>query len=176
MPSFADSIFIFVLALIIFGPKKLPQLARQLGRLMAEFRRASNEFRMQMEDELRVEEQREHQRKVDQMVAAAPASANVPVTDPPHPHLPAAAEDTASAEAPATASPEVLPIAESGSIRVMPPATGLPVESAGFGSGRAAAVPVNAEPAAPAETTFGSASEDPGFAPEVDKGEAASHA
>ena len=45
MPSFSDSAFIFVIALLLFGPKKLPELARYVGKLMAEFRRASNEFR-----------------------------------------------------------------------------------------------------------------------------------
>ena len=65
MPSFSDSIFIFFIALLIFGPKKLPELARQLGKLMAEFRRASNEFRMQMEDELRLSEQAEQQKKIE---------------------------------------------------------------------------------------------------------------
>src|SRR5579871_6106328 len=67
MPSLGDSAVIFILALLLFGPKKLPQLARQLGKLMAEFRRASNEFRMQMEDELRMEEQKEHEAKVQAM-------------------------------------------------------------------------------------------------------------
>ena len=57
MPSFADSIFLFVLALLLFGPKRLPVLARELGKWVGEFRRASNEFKMQMEDELRASEQ-----------------------------------------------------------------------------------------------------------------------
>jgi sec-independent protein translocase protein TatB len=65
MPSFLDSIFIFVLALLLFGPKKLPQLARQLGKMMAEFRRASNEFKMQMEEELRISERAEEQKKFE---------------------------------------------------------------------------------------------------------------
>ena len=64
MPSLGDSAVIFILALLLFGPKKLPELARQLGKLMAEFRRASNEFRMQMEDELRIAEQADQQKKI----------------------------------------------------------------------------------------------------------------
>src|SRR6185312_9978504 len=103
MPSFQDSALIFFLALLLFGPKKLPELARQLGKLMAEFRRASNEFRMQMEDELRVSEQAEQQKKIAEMEAAAPVvpaitdgSENVPehtIADPnaepleEHPHM-----------------------------------------------------------------------------------------
>jgi sec-independent protein translocase protein TatB len=50
--SFSETIFLFFLALIIFGPKKLPEMARQAGRLLAELRRASNEFRSQIETEI----------------------------------------------------------------------------------------------------------------------------
>jgi TatA/E family protein of Tat protein translocase len=48
-----DMIFIFLLALIIFGPKKLPEIGRQLARAMTEFKRASNEFKSQLEAEIR---------------------------------------------------------------------------------------------------------------------------
>jgi sec-independent protein translocase protein TatB len=51
--SLPDTVFIFVLALIIFGPNKLPEIGRQLGKLVGEFRRASNEFKFQIEEELR---------------------------------------------------------------------------------------------------------------------------
>lgn len=45
-------IFIFVMALIIFGPKKLPEIGRQVGRALNEFKRASNEFKAQIESEI----------------------------------------------------------------------------------------------------------------------------
>jgi sec-independent protein translocase protein TatB len=51
-PSFSDTIFLFVLALIIFGPKKLPEIARQIGKVMNELRRASNEFKVQIQQEM----------------------------------------------------------------------------------------------------------------------------
>jgi sec-independent protein translocase protein TatB len=70
---FADSILIFLLALILFGPKKLPEIARQIGKLMVEFRRASNEFKAQIDEELRAIEQQERQKKLE--AAAAQASA-----------------------------------------------------------------------------------------------------
>jgi len=51
-----EMIFLFFLALILFGPKKLPEMGRQIGRLMNEFRRASNEFRSQIESEINAAE------------------------------------------------------------------------------------------------------------------------
>src|SRR5574341_1349097 len=47
---------IFVIALIVFGPKNLPQLGRSLGRAMREFRRASDEFRSTIETNLQIHE------------------------------------------------------------------------------------------------------------------------
>ncbi len=122
MPSFGDSIFLFVLALILFGPKKLPELARQLGKLMAEFRRASNEFRVQMEDELRVADQAERQKQIAAIEAAAPApalTASEPAASeaantiaPPPSSQPTASEPIsaapASVETPATQEPAAI--------------------------------------------------------------------
>jgi sec-independent protein translocase protein TatB len=71
--SLGDSIFIFGLALVIFGPKKLPEIGRQLGKLVLEFRRASNEFKMQIEEELRAAELADRQKQL-----AAPASTPIP--------------------------------------------------------------------------------------------------
>jgi TatA/E family protein of Tat protein translocase len=47
-----EMIFIFLLALVLFGPKKLPELGRQLGKALAEFKKASNEFKSQLETEM----------------------------------------------------------------------------------------------------------------------------
>ena len=112
-------------------------LARELGKWVGEFRRASNEFKMQMEEELRLSEQADRQKQIAAMEAAAPVTPSL--AEPEHPHLPAAeAEAVAEAgttsfdgpfEAPAAAVPEVttpLPIATSGELSIMPPATGLP--------------------------------------------------
>ena len=163
MPSFADSIFLFVLALLLFGPKKLPVLARELGKWMGEFRRASNEFKMQMEDELRASEQAERKEQIAAMEAAAPVPPppNEPA-DPVHPHLrytmpepepsllattSAVGTDVESVTDPihVGVQPEPivsqtadgarpLPIATSGSLQMMPPATGLPTPRNGRSS------------------------------------------
>jgi TatA/E family protein of Tat protein translocase len=50
--GFPEMIFIFFLALIIFGPKKLPEIGRQIGKALNEFKRASNEFKAQIESEI----------------------------------------------------------------------------------------------------------------------------
>src|SRR5271157_4350601 len=47
-----EMIFIFLLALVLFGPKKMPELGRQLGKALAEFKKASNEFKSQLETEM----------------------------------------------------------------------------------------------------------------------------
>jgi sec-independent protein translocase protein TatA len=54
-----EIVILLVLALIVFGPQKLPELCRSLGRGMAEFKRASNDFRRRIEDEARTAEIKE---------------------------------------------------------------------------------------------------------------------
>ena len=78
-----EMIFIFVLALLILGPKKLPEIGRTIGKGMAEFRRASNELRSTFEREMHTIEQEEQSlRETTKLIAgddtpAAPASPNV---------------------------------------------------------------------------------------------------
>jgi sec-independent protein translocase protein TatB len=75
--SLQDTIFLFGLALVIFGPKKLPEIGRQLGKLVLEFRRASNEFKMQIEEELRAAELADRQKQI-----AAPPVTPSPAPEP----------------------------------------------------------------------------------------------
>jgi TatA/E family protein of Tat protein translocase len=80
--SFPDTVVLFVLALLLFGPKKLPQIARQVGKALAEFKRASNEFKAQIESEisqLEFEEKRKEQAqssapKIEPMSGSIPSS------------------------------------------------------------------------------------------------------
>ena len=57
-----ELIIILTIALIIFGPRKLPELGRSLGKSLGEFKRASNELRNTLDEEIRIEEQRNTER------------------------------------------------------------------------------------------------------------------
>jgi sec-independent protein translocase protein TatB len=175
MPSFSDSIFLFVLALLLFGPKRLPVLARELGKWVGEFRRASNDFKRQMEEELRLSEQADRQKTIAAMEAAAPVTPPIPESE--QPYLPASSPATATdpaseitvteAAAIAPASESIpqpaseavavrtpLPIATSGELHIMPPSTGLPTPQQPP-SQRSSALSglLNAIPSAPENTT-----------------------
>ena len=58
-----ELIIILTIALIIFGPRKLPELGRSLGKSLSEFKRASNELRNTLDEEIRIEEQRSTDRQ-----------------------------------------------------------------------------------------------------------------
>ena len=74
-----ELLIILVIALIIFGPRKLPELGRSLGRSINEFKRASNELRNTLEDEVRFEEQRSGAAATPPPAAAPPAGTEEPV-------------------------------------------------------------------------------------------------
>src|SRR5437762_1078502 len=69
-----EMLIILIIALIIFGPRKLPELGRSLGKSLAEFKKASNELRNTLEEEIRIEEQREKEPKADASLATASPS------------------------------------------------------------------------------------------------------
>ena len=59
----SDTLILMVLALVVFGPRRLPQIGRQIGKLMYEFRKASNDFKFQMEEELRAAEEADRRKR-----------------------------------------------------------------------------------------------------------------
>src|SRR5882672_3567206 len=72
-----ELIVIFVIALIIFGPRKLPELGKSLGKSIAEFKRASNELKSTLEEEIRIEEQKTKQEEAAKTAPQPPqVSAN----------------------------------------------------------------------------------------------------
>ncbi len=155
MPGFGDYFVIFVLALIMFGPKKLPELARQLGKLMGEFRRASNEFKMQMEEEMRVSERAEQEQKIAALEAAAPAQASLPaaVNEPADPtyvdpytdaNISTMPAESAGPYEGATIAAETPAIATAGELTMRPPETGLPVAQESAKADAASSDAVNA--------------------------------
>ena len=93
----ADSLILMVMALVVFGPRRLPQIGRQIGKLMYEFRKASNDFKFQMEEELRNSEEADRRKKEEeerqrQLAANPPAQLEAG----------AATETPATTEIPAT--------------------------------------------------------------------------
>jgi sec-independent protein translocase protein TatB len=81
MLSIPHLIVIFIVALVIFGPEKLPELARNLGKLMAEFRRTTNDLRGTFETHLRDLEREANDRRID--TPRPPAAASAPVATAP---------------------------------------------------------------------------------------------
>jgi sec-independent protein translocase protein TatA len=87
-----ELIIILVIALIIFGPRKLPELGRSLGRSIGEFKRASNELRNTLEEEIRIEEQRDQRDAIRAEQDSAVAAATPPTSAPPATPAPPANE------------------------------------------------------------------------------------
>jgi Tat protein translocase TatB subunit len=96
-----ELLLILVIALIVFGPRQLPEIGKSLGRMLTEFRRASNDFKRTLEDEV----------EADKVRAAAPALPAPDPAAPPEGAPPAAPEGTVPA-APQAAPAEAEPPAE----------------------------------------------------------------
>ena len=112
-----EMIFIFLLALLLFGPKKLPQVGRELGKALTEFKRASNEFKNQLETEIEIAEAKERDKntapppqpslaQADASVAAPTDAATAAIPEPPAPAF------DAGFDANIVAEPRILPPAE----------------------------------------------------------------
>ncbi len=83
-----NSLILMLLALVVFGPRRLPQIGRQIGKLMYEFRKASNDFKFQMEEELRNAEEADRRKKEEeerqrQLAANPPAQLETSTTPTP---------------------------------------------------------------------------------------------
>ena len=103
MLSLPHLVVLFVVALIIFGPQKLPELARMLGKATAEFRKMTNDFRYALEDEVRDLERQTRIREEE--VAAAARAAQTPVPMPSVAPEGAVPREAPSADAPAHVDP-----------------------------------------------------------------------
>jgi sec-independent protein translocase protein TatB len=96
-----EMIFIFFLALILFGPKKMPEIGRQVARFLNEFRRASNEFRSQIESEISsldtgINASGKHRQQILPPVQAPLGSLATRIFNPPPPEKLEAAEEAAT--------------------------------------------------------------------------------
>ncbi len=105
--------FILVLALLIFGPKKLPEIGRTLGKGMAEFRKATNELKRSVNTELALEEvpgpPQLRPRRLEMDAPDSPQSAMELPVDPP-PLTEARPRRAANGPAP-VAEPDIVPVA-----------------------------------------------------------------
>jgi len=115
--SIPHMIVVFIVVLVVFGPQKLPELARGLGKLMAEFRKASTDFKSAFEEEMRDMERQALQAERKKAAEAAAASAAAAETSP----APTTASSTgtempsieAQAEPRVSEDPVISPVAES---------------------------------------------------------------
>jgi sec-independent protein translocase protein TatB len=142
----ADSLILMVMALVVFGPRRLPQIGRQIGKLMYEFRKASNDFKFQMEEELRNSEEADRRKKEEeerqrQLAAAPPAQLEASVTS--TPETPAATDSSYPYGGTYGEVAEAQAQAETTYPSIQPPATGEPVPAAWPANGDTEAKPAN---------------------------------
>jgi sec-independent protein translocase protein TatB len=129
--SMVDSVILMIMALVVFGPRRLPQIGRQIGKLMYEFRKASNDFKFQMEEELRQSEEAERRRKEEdrqrEMAAQAVSEQASVSADPVPPGPPAASPYAGETTYPEQYPPEASsdqPKADDVAPTIMPPRVG----------------------------------------------------
>ncbi len=131
----ADSLILMVMALVVFGPRRLPQIGRQIGKLMYEFRKASNDFKFQMEEELRNAEEADRRKKEEErlraLALAAPAPAQVAASaNPAATGTVAAITETSNSAAVYDNGPVAASQAAEAAPTIMPPSIGETVAAA----------------------------------------------
>jgi len=168
-----DSLILMVMALVVFGPRRLPQIGRQIGKLMYEFRKASNDFKFQMEEELRNAEEadrrkkeEERQRALAAQTAAEQASVSAdppPAVKPVESSYPGESTDLPQhkPETPVSDSKPDLK-AEDGTPKIMPPSTGEQVAAARQGTSYYYSQTANGQESTPSERTDSVGSNEPG--------------
>jgi TatA/E family protein of Tat protein translocase len=117
MLSIPHMIVVFIVVLVVFGPQKLPELARSLGKLMAEFRKASTDFKSAFEEEMREMERQALQAERKKAAEAVGASAVAAETSLPSPTADSTDADAPPREPPVechdAVEPVISPVAES---------------------------------------------------------------
>lgn len=101
-----EMLFIFFLALIVFGPKKLPELARQLGKIMADFKRATNDFKYQLESEIEQMDVRDRTEQREKSRAQQLVDGELTILPPPPPGAVSSSLATGSGLPIASSAPE----------------------------------------------------------------------
>jgi len=139
-------IVVFLVVLVVFGPQKLPELARGFGKLMAEFRKASNDFKSAFEEEMRDLERQARVAELKKQVAEANAAVKNPLEAVNPAPTPASSTEEAAAGSRSAEAPVISPVAEA-------------IPRLDAGAGETAATPA-AEPAAKDSVTEPSPSHD----------------
>jgi TatA/E family protein of Tat protein translocase len=107
-----EVVLILVIALIVFGPRRLPEIGKSMGKMLAEFRKASNDFKRTIEDELEAEKAKESEPPATSLVATTPPESTVappPSTMPEAVSAPPAIQYAPPPWTPATAPAEAPP-------------------------------------------------------------------
>lgn len=103
-----ELLMIFVVALLLFGPKKLPEIGRTLGKAMNEFKRATNDLQRSLEEEIAVDELKQTKREVEEAAKLTPPAAQAPAAKPvavQHPVASGAEEATPEVKKPEPTEP-----------------------------------------------------------------------
>jgi TatA/E family protein of Tat protein translocase len=121
-----ELVIIFVIALLVFGPKELPKIGKTIGKAMGEFRRASDELKEGIQREIEMAERESTEATPTPEAAPATVSAEPPVAEPksaPEPQLELPMTQAPVVSAPPAGAPDVEPVPATGTAPNQPPTT-----------------------------------------------------